>query len=109
MEKIFSRTCKSLSLVILGISLHVNVFGATSEQDLVRLSGHIPNKVVNESILVDRLESNARVPFTFVLPLRNEDKLDELIARLYDPKDPHYGKYLSTEEFVQTFAPTQED
>lgn len=109
MEKSLSRTCKYLSLVILGISLHVNVFGATSEQDLVRLSGHIPNKVVNESILVDRLESSTQVPFTFVLPLRNQDKLDELIACLYNPKDPQYGKYLSTEEFIQTFAPTQED
>ena len=49
-------------------------------------------------------------PITFVLPLRNQKALEELIQQIYDPADQqHYGKYLTSAEFIERFAPTQED
>jgi kumamolisin len=109
MKKSFSRTRKCLSLVTLGISLHISAIGATSQQDLVRLSGHMPNKVVSQATFVDRLEESTPVPVTFVLPIRHQEMLAKLIERIYDPKDPQYGRYLTTEEFIEQFAPTRED
>lgn len=109
MKKSFSSTCKCLSLTVLGIALHVNAFAETAEKDVVRLSGHIPDKVVNQAIFMNRLEGSTRVPMSFVLPLRNQKKLTKFLEHLTDPRHPHYRKYLTTEEFIEQFAPTQED
>jgi kumamolisin len=75
-----------------------------------RLSDHVPSKAVNSAAVLHRLEEGAHVPITFVLPLRNREELAELIERIHDPLDQeHYGKYLTTAEFIERFAPTQED
>lgn len=76
----------------------------------VRLSGHVPNKIRSESIFLKNVDATTHVPLTFVLPLRNKEALEKLIQRIYDPADQeHYGKHLTTEEFTEQFAPTEED
>lgn len=76
----------------------------------VRLSGHVPSKVMANAIFLDNLQADKEVPLTFTLPLRNQEELEELIRRIHDPADhQHYGKYLTSEEFIERFAPTQED
>ena len=56
------------------------------------------------------LIADVTVPITFVLPLRNQKALEHLIQHIYNPADQqHYGKYLTSEEFIEKFAPTQED
>ena len=44
-----------------------------------------------------------------VLPLRNEEALQEFLKELYDPASPSYRKYLTVEEFTEMFGPTQQD
>lgn len=46
---------------------------------------------------------------SIVLPLRNQDQLKSLLARLYDPSDVLYRKFLSVAEFTHQFGPTAED
>jgi hypothetical protein len=46
---------------------------------------------------------------SIVLPLRNQDQLKSLLARLYDPSDVLYRKFLSVAEFTDQFGPTAED
>ena len=36
-------------------------------------------------------------------------ELDELLQRLYDPKDPLYGQFLTSTEFADRFGPSQAD
>ncbi len=43
------------------------------------------------------------------LPLRNTQTLKDLLARLYDPKDPLYRHYLNPDEFTSMFGPTKDD
>lgn len=61
------------------------------------------------SALTGRVSPDATVALAIALPLRNEDQLQALLARLYDRADPLYGHYLTPQEFASQFAPTQED
>jgi uncharacterized repeat protein (TIGR01451 family) len=107
MKNHFLRTFKGLLLLTVTLSLHAN---AASPESAIRLFGHVPNKAVNSAVFLNRLEGNTRVPITFALPLRNQEELAELIERISDPTDQqHFGKYLTTAEFIERFAPTQED
>lgn len=96
----------SVSMLVLNTAFAAN---ATPNQPPVRLSGHMPSKAVAQASFVEPLGASAPVPLTFVLPLRNQPALEQLIQSLYDPADPNYGKYLTTDEFIQRFAPTQQD
>jgi subtilase family serine protease len=44
-----------------------------------------------------------------VLPLRNQDQLEKLLAELYDPSSPSYRHFLTVEEFTARFGPTRDD
>ncbi len=107
----FSRIFTCCMLLTLSIAPKAAI--ASSEifnYSSVRLSGHVPSKAVSEAVFLKGLDSPTFVPVTFVLPLRNQEALEALIQRLYDPTDEeHYGKYLTPEEFAEQFSPTQED
>lgn len=80
-----------------------------SQSELIRLSGHVPVKAISRALSLGNLDMNTRIPITFTLPLRNQETLKKLITRLYDPKDTLYKRHLTSEEFIEQFAPTQED
>ncbi len=40
------------------------------------------------------------------LALRNQDRLSELLAGLYDPTSPNFHQYLTPDQFAQQFGPT---
>jgi uncharacterized repeat protein (TIGR01451 family) len=110
MKNSLLRTFQYLLLLMLGFALNVNAAPAgKSKPSSIRLTGHVPINAVEKSVFLKRLDGNTQVPITFVLPLRNQNELAELIERLYDPADELYGKYLTTAEFVARYAPTQED
>ena len=95
------------SVFTLVLTLGVNTGWTT---DFIRLKGSLPHKAVADAVLAERLDSNAKINFTFVLPLRNQEELETLIHRIYDPTDhEHYGKYLTSSEFNERFAPSEED
>lgn len=95
-----------ITLPMLALSLQASA----SPCDSVRLSGHVPCTAVSDAEVLHHLDAAANVSVTFVLPLRNRGELEELIQRIYDPTDEdHYGMYLTTEEFAERFAPTEED
>jgi len=106
--KNYSHFFRYFTLPILALTFQVSA--APSETSAVRLSGHVPNKAVSDAKFLHHLDATTHVPVTFVLPLRNREELEELIERIYDPTDEaHHGKYLTTEEFAERFAPTEED
>lgn len=96
----------SLTLLVINIGQAANM---NADQPEIRLSGHIPSMAMAQARLIEPLAEEVSVPITFTLPLRNQKELDELIQRIYDPTDENYGKYLSSEEFIERFAPTQSD
>jgi len=44
-----------------------------------------------------------------VLPLRNQEELDQFLRDLYDPASPSYRHYLTVKEFTERFGPTEQD
>ena len=82
--------------------------GATDEATRVTLQGHVPAAAA-------RLTPKGRVPGTnhlslaIGLPLRNRAALEDLLRRLYDPRDPGFHKFLTPREFTERFGPTEQD
>jgi kumamolisin len=100
-----------ITLFALSLALQVGATETESaKQSFVRLSGHMPTQAMSSATMVERLEGEKNIPLTFVLPLRNKAVLEELIRQIHDPSnEEHYGQYITPEEFVERFAPTQED
>lgn len=97
---------KCLIVPMLGLTLHVS---AAASDSFVRLPHHVPSKAIDNAVFLHPLEADTTVHTTFILPLRNQKELQGLIDRIYDPTDSHYGKYLTSAEFNERFAPTQEE
>ncbi len=76
---------------------------------MVRLPGHVPAKAIAKAKWIERLDSKTEISLAFSLPLRNQPELDGLLKRIYNPTDPLYGHYLTSQEFTDRFGPTQSD
>lgn len=112
MKDNLSYPWKYLVLLVMAITLQVSAMTASqsnSKPATTRLSGHIPTKALTNAVCLHHIEGQTQVPMTFILPLRNQEKLQDLINRIHDPADPEYGKYLSSKEFIRRFAPTKKD
>jgi len=59
--------------------------------------------------LLGTLPDSQKIKLSIVLPLRNQDQLQQLLASLYDPASPNYRKFLSVEDFTSQFGPTDDD
>jgi subtilase family serine protease len=71
---------------------------------------HVREVTVNgQAPMVGRLPATQSMRLVFVLPLRNQDGLRNLLQELYDPSSPNYRHFLTVEEFTSRFGPTQED
>ncbi len=74
----------------------------------VQLNGYIPN-VVAISNRTGSVPPNQSIRLSFVLPLRNQSALADLLHKLYDRSDPMYGHYLTPGEFTKQFGPNESD
>jgi kumamolisin len=74
----------------------------------VRLPGHFPASVYRARV-VGRLQPQDPIALAIALPLHHERELQSLLGRLYDPADPGYGHFLTSEEFTSRFSPSPED
>jgi subtilase family serine protease len=74
------------------------------------LPNHV-SKIVNgqSARFLGPLPDSQKMQLSIVLPLRNQDQLDQLLVRLYDPGSSDYHKFLSVEEFADRFGPTEDD
>lgn len=110
MKDYLSSFLRYLTLLMLALTLNVGAAPTAKSKPMVRLTDHVPSKAMANAVYLGALESSTQVPVTFVLPLRNKDVLEDLLQKMYDPADKeHYGKYLSSQEFIERFAPTEDD
>ena len=56
-----------------------------------------------------RLAPGTPLHLALTLPLRNQAALEDLLRRQYTPGDALYGRFVTSDEFVQRFGPTEED
>jgi kumamolisin len=73
-----------------------------------RLPGHIP-PAFRHAERIGGISEQQPMSLALVLPLRNENTLDTLLKRIYDPQDPEYGHFLTPDQFAEQFAPTEQD
>ena len=73
------------------------------------LSGHVPVQHIKNSALLGQKPSSDSLSMTVVLRYPNEAQLGSLLSKLYDPLDPSYGHYLTTQQFTDQFSPSQSD
>ncbi len=59
--------------------------------------------------LLGRLDAQTPLRVALTLPLRNQDKLAELLRRQYTPGDPLYHQFLTPPDFTAQYGPTQAD
>lgn len=74
----------------------------------VALPGHV-TPVPAGATFAGHASAEEPVKISVVLPLRNKSALDELIKRIYNPKDSLYGEYLTPEAFAEGYGATQDD
>lgn len=103
--------CFAATLVLAFSLLCISSFlpGPAKADGLVRLAGHVPGTAISTARLIGNLPGQQTVHLSFVLPLRNQDALHQLLTRLYDPKDPLYGHYLTPAQFRDQFGPSPSD
>ena len=99
--------------ILLSLTLTVLLFTLASvslAQTQPLLTAHSRLATVNgQAHLITQLPAAQQMRLVLALPLRNEKALDKLLKRLYDPASPSYHKFLTVDEFTESFGPTQRD
>jgi len=94
------------SLVVLG-SVSAYADSVIGGNVFTTLSSHIPNDV-NKFLDEGKLSENKNITVTLSLPLNHADELDDLIKRVYDPKDSEFHNFITPEQFKSRFSPSTE-
>jgi len=92
------------------VCLHLCIFFGSSITlaDKARLKNHIPHGVTKATHL-GRLTSTGQFALTIALNLKNQADLARLINRQHDPTDPLFGKFLTPQQFAQSYGPDASD
>jgi kumamolisin len=64
---------------------------------------------VNNSYQWAPVDGNEIFDLSIVMPLRNEWQLDMWLLDVTNPKSPNYQKYLTHDQFVDQYAPTEDE
>lgn len=72
------------------------------------MTRHVRQVTINgQATVVGRLPLTQMMQLDVVLPLRDRDGLESLLADLYSSTVPNYRHYLTPAEFTERFGPTQ--
>lgn len=72
------------------------------------LVGHVPPDI-NNATKLSAVEADQILSLSIVLPLNFEDELDQKLLDLSNPRSPSYRQFLSQDEFIARYAPTEEE
>ncbi len=96
-----SKFFKILLIAVSSLTCAVSTRAAT-------MNGHVPDAVVSMTP-IGRMPGTNRLDLAIGLPLRNSDKLGQLLQQISDPASPNFRHYLTPEQFTAQFGPTPED
>jgi subtilase family serine protease len=104
--EIMMRSSSTL-LTIVALVLAVNIVCPAQSQLLTR---HVREVTLNgQAPLVGHLPATQSMRLVLVLPLRNQEALDNFLQELYTPSSASYRQFLTVEEFTAKFGPSQKD
>ena len=110
--KIFPATMRSLFTKSLLSVAALGCLGqmAHAAEPRVALAGAVPPSARLRSAQgLGRLDPQTNLRVALVLPLRNQDKLADLLRRQYTPGDSLYHHFLTPPDFTALYGPTQAD
>ena len=81
---------------------------AMAAQGRQQLHGHRNSKMA-AAPLAGEVSSDKHFNLAVALPLQNADQLKTFIAQVSDPNSPFYRHYLTSNQFTQTYGPTEQD
>lgn len=98
-------------LAVLACALAIGMTArAVRAQQRFVLTSHVPQAVSGGiAHLISPLPIAQRLNLALVLQLRDEAALRALVQQIYDPHSSSYHKYLTEQQFVERFSPTQAD
>ena len=100
---------KSMLAAFLAGATALFLQGSAIGSDHLRLPGHVPAHQIRRSRHLGHLAARTPMSLTFTLKPRDPAALADLAKRLYDPADPQYGRFLTSAEFNDRFAPSEAD
>ncbi len=86
-----------------------SVLAAPAKPMTKPLVGNIPSAIKEATPLGLRLDPQVEIDIALTLPIRNKADLDDYDAHLFNPADPLYHKYLTIQEMIDRYSPTQAD
>ena len=101
-----SKSLLKISLGLLAVAGLVWPVGVMAGEKV--LHGHVP-KMVSKMTSLGRLDATNQLHLAIGLPLRNQDGIDALLEQIYDPSSPNYHHFLTSDQFVSQFGPTEGD
>jgi subtilase family serine protease len=102
-----SRMLGVLAMVFVGIVFHAPL-SAETNTGLTELVGNT-SPALQYAMYVGHRDPNEVMDIVVGLKVRNEQQLDDLIARQQDPSSADYHDWIIPDEFVSRFAPAQAD
>jgi subtilase family serine protease len=102
---------RRLSTSLLAIVALVSVLNIASRAESKPLLTHHVREVTLKGIApsVGRLPANQSMRLVVVLPLRNQEGLNNFLKDVYDPSSPNFRHFLTVEQFTEKFGPTRND
>jgi subtilase family serine protease len=74
------------------------------------LTRHVREVTLNgQAQSVGRLPATQSMRLVLVLPLRNQEELDNFLKNLYDPSSAAFRQFLTVEEFTYLYGPREQD
>ena len=83
---------------------------AQQSQNLQVVHSRVPGIVKKLALTATgRMDTTTVLSLAVCLPLRNQQMLSSLLHEIYNPASPEYHHYLTHDQFVTEFGPTQQD
>ena len=108
-EKRFGEA--TLGKLSMALGLATVLYGAsTTAQAQDFLTQHVRTAVTNgQATYLTPMLATKILRLDIVLPLRDQEGLENFLKELYNPASPSYRKFLTVSEFTDRFGPSQED
>jgi len=109
-DHVFQRALSAArAALLLTGGLAAQLAGAQA-QAAPMLTAHVPDAVSqHRAVRVMDAPAGRELHVAFALPMHDLDKLDALLADLYNPASPRFRHYLSVPDFTARFSPSAAD
>lgn len=109
MKTLKKRAGRFLGLIVFSLVVACCLAPPLSAQAAQQLpQRHVP-PITKHLTSIGRLSSGTRLDLAIGLPLRNRERLTNLLEELYRPGGANFRHFLSADEFAASFGPTEAD